>query len=991
VISTYGFHFSQPWWLLAGLLVVPVVWLGRRSLGQLGTVRRILAITLRVLVVLVLVALLAGPTITEAYKRITLIAVIDRSRSVPRPLQEAALGYLSQAVTHKRPGDQLAVVDVAEAGSIARLPSTDTRIPQRSTSLTGEQTDLAGGVQLGMAIAPPDSAIRMLLVSDGNETAGDLREAARVAAANRIPMDVLPLRYSYPREVVFKRLVAPARARSGQTVALRFVLASTAATRGRLLLTLNGEPVDLDPTSPAVTVPVQLKRGTNVKTVSIPLGTSGMHEFRATFLPGGAEQDTLTQNNRADGMTLVAGAGHVLVLAQEDAPAAPLVEALRKANLDVRLRPASELPTQLAKLLDTDAVVLVNTDTYSFSYQQQEMLCRYVTELGRGLVMVGGPESFGAGGWIGSPVAKILPVDLDPPQKKQMPKGALVLIMHACEMPRGNFWGKQVAIAAVKALSRLDLAGVVDYGWDSGDTNWVFRLGPVGDKQKIIAAIKRMQMGDMPDFGAPMRAAYLKLKKCDAVQKHIIIISDGDPSPPNKTLLNSMKKAGITCTGVAVFPHSPADVSSLLRIARVTGGRFYNPKDPKKLPRIFVKEAQVVRRALVVEEPFVPQVTDSLSEIVSGLGSALPKLDGYVLTGPKGGLTRIVLASPRDDPILATGQSGLGRCVAFTSAADSRWAPKWLGWGGFSRFWEQTVRWAGKPSRDADCEVFADVQGRQVAVTVEAVDAAGEFVQFASVAGRVIAPDMSIKELVLTQVGPGRYSAGFRANQSGSYLVNMRYQRVGGGGEPGMVQTVVNVPYAPEFRDLSDNVALLSEVAASTGGRVLPVDPHRANLFRREGMQFPQTALPLTKPLMICWLALFLLDVAVRRIALDVRVMARRVAAALWAPFARGGARVQMLERLKSRHRKVRDRLARQPKAPTASRRYEAPEGGPGELPAADLEAPKEPPAAEKPPKPPQPEPRAGPQEAQTPLGRLLQAKRKARDRLDGRKTDDDK
>ena len=104
------------------------------------------------------------------------------------------------------------------------------------------------------------------------------------------------------------------------------------------------------------------------------------------------------------------------------------------------------------------------------------MICRYVTDLGGGLVTIGGPESYGAGGWIGSPVARILPVDMDPPQKKQMPKGALVLIMHACEMPRGNYGGKRVAIAAIRSLSRLDYVGVLVYGWGAGGASWVYKF-----------------------------------------------------------------------------------------------------------------------------------------------------------------------------------------------------------------------------------------------------------------------------------------------------------------------------------------------------------------------------------------------------------------------------------------------------------------------------------------------------------------------------------
>ena len=100
--------------------------------------------------------------------------------------------------------------------------------------------------------------------------------------------------------------------------------------------------------------------------------------------------------------------------------------------------------------------------------------------------MIGGAESFGAGGWIGSPVAEILPVDLDPPQKKQLPKGALVLIMHACEMAQGNYWGQQVAIAAVNTLSRLDLIGILAYRWRGGTDDWVFPIAQAGDKKAVI-------------------------------------------------------------------------------------------------------------------------------------------------------------------------------------------------------------------------------------------------------------------------------------------------------------------------------------------------------------------------------------------------------------------------------------------------------------------------------------------------------------------------
>jgi len=984
MIYSYGFYFAQPWWLAACLLLVGVVWLGRRSLAALGPLRRVLAIVLRCLVVLILIALLARPMLTRKSRRVTVIAVVDRSQSIPVDLQQKSVDYLNAALKRKIARDQFGVVDVAEAASISQLPSILTKeVRERNTTLNGQQTKLSDGVQMAMAIAPPDTAVRILLVSEGNETAGDLKEAARGAAANRIPVDVLPLRYRYDREVVFRRLAAPTRARSGQTISLRFVLNSTAPSKGKLMLNLNGKAVDLAPGSPEIAVPVELEPGTNVQTVSVPVGTRGMHEFEAVFLPDDPNQDMITQNNRASTITYVIGPGHVLIVDADGSDAPDLQKALQNSDIDVRYSPAAEFPHNLAMLMDTDAVILVNTDCSSFTYQQQELLCRYVNDLGGGLVMVGGPQAFGAGGWIGSPVAEILPVDLDPPQKKQMPKGALVLIMHACEMPQGNFWGKRVAISAVKTLSQLDLVGILAYNWQ-GAGDWVYPLSLAGDKDAVISAIQQMVMGDMRSLHAHLQQAYAKLNACNAGQKHVIVISDGDPTAPSDALLTQCKDAGITVTGVGVFPHSPRDVQSLMHVASMTGGRFYNVTDPTQLPQIFIKEAQVVRRNLIMEESFTPAITYSLSDIVRGLSSGLPQLDGYVLTGPKGGLNQMVLTSHQADPILATCQSGLGRCAVFTSSADGRWASNWLSWGGFERFWEQTVRWAAKPSQSTDCEIFADVQGRQVGISVEAVDAEGKFIQFATIDGQVIAPDMSSEPVELTQIGPGQYKAQFQGPESGSYIVNLRYRKLGEGAETQITQTTVTIPFAPEFRDLSDNAPLLAEVSKITGGNILPGDPNQANIFDYAGLKFPETHMPLSKPLMLVWLALFLLDVAMRRVVVDFRAMSRRVVSLVRA--RRGGRKVdKTLEALKLRRQKLRDRLSARKADALASRRYEAGEKYKGDLPVAKTaEQPKPQPKA----KPDKPAPKKATEDSSH-IQRLLRAKQKAADKKDNEKTSD--
>jgi hypothetical protein len=95
---SYGFYLGQPWWLAGCVLLVPIVWLAWRNLAALGPVRRTLATILRCVVVVILLVLLARPMLTRKSRRLTVVVVLDRSRSISAELQQAALDYLSLAL-----------------------------------------------------------------------------------------------------------------------------------------------------------------------------------------------------------------------------------------------------------------------------------------------------------------------------------------------------------------------------------------------------------------------------------------------------------------------------------------------------------------------------------------------------------------------------------------------------------------------------------------------------------------------------------------------------------------------------------------------------------------------------------------------------------------------------------------------------------------------------------------------------------------------------
>jgi hypothetical protein len=267
--------------------------------------------------------------------------------------------------------------------------------------------------------------------------------------------------------------------------------------------------------------------------------------------------------------------------------------------------------------------------------------------------------------------------------------------------------------------------------------------------------------------------------------------------------------------------------------------------------------------------------------------------------------------------------------------------------------------------------------------------------QFAHIDAQVIEPDMSTRLLELAQVGPGQFQGRFQAAGSGSYIINLRYRKLGET-KIHIVQTPVTVPFAPEFRHLSDNAALLAEVSAITGGRILSSDAAQANLFDYTGLKFPETQLPMTRLLMLIWLAVFLLDVAVRRIATDFRAMARRVVSFLRRPLAERASFLRRplaehkadktLERLRLAQNKLREQLFTRSDKSIASRRYEADEKYSGDLPTA--QAPSQSKVLiEKPPEKTEP-PKTEADEDKSHIQQLLRAKRKAADQRKNSKTE---
>jgi uncharacterized membrane protein len=1045
---------AEPWWLLLLGLIPVVIWLSYRSLAGLGPVRRWLAIGLRCALIAFLALALAEVRLRHQNENITVFFVVDRSLSIPEeydPDQPPGLAridrrweriekFLNETVQqrgHAHNEDQAGLILFGRRPRLefpaSRAPGFNFKGKNASATIDGNYTDIAAALKLALASFPEGTGKRIILISDGNENLGNAEEQARIAKLNGAQIDVVPLAAGQrnENEVLVQSVEAPPRTEQGSRLPIRVLIRSyhPRTVYGTLkLFQITEGKRDAVPPTPAK---VQLRTGLNAFSFKqLTTSRAQSYTYQAIFEPEAAENEKGQQvaglvgdrveNNSATTHVVAQGQKRILLVEPQLGDHQLLADRLRamaKGKYKFQAIPASRLPERKEALTlflsDYDCVILANVPAELVTDEQQEVIRSNTHDQGCGLVMIGGDDGFGAGGWQGTPVEKALPVDCDIQSFQVQGKGGLVLIMHASEMANGNYWQKEIAKLAIKKLSPADEVGILHYDW--GQHKWHVPLQEIGRKRStLLGMVDRMNPGDMLDFDGPLQMAYDKLTEParNLATRHIIIISDGDPTLTNRGLLQKMKQADpkVTVTTVGVATHGPAQNQSLADISSQTGGKFYNPRDPSRLPAIYIKETRLVSRSFVDRKPFQPRLL-SHGGPTEKLPDQLNRLYGYVRTTPKQSpLVEVPIVGPpqpdKDFPILAFWQYGLGKSVAFTSDARSLppdkpfWDRDWASSDMYGKFWEQVVEWALRPTETGRLVMTTDYHDGKVKVTIDARDETtkkplNDLILQAGVTTPSTRPDnVGAPEIKFEQKSSGLYEAEFKAEESGSYFINVQAKRIGKDGkeEVESVRSGVTIPYSPEFADMESNTALLEKLREITGGLTFSEDqlekaanpksaPDGERMAALAQLVF-RPGLPQFKNLLPVWFWLVFLaclglffDVATRRIAIQpaaVFTAAARFWDRLRGRASETAATPQFIDRLRSRKAQVSEAMQQQ----RAARRFEG-----GDQPAsAPRGADQATQSAAPPTARPAPQPRLAPEAEPQPtdaMSRLLKAKKR--------------
>lgn len=855
-------------WLLVPFLPLLALPLAGRDARQ-ALRRKWPSLLLRLIIGLGLILGLAGARWVQPVDDVSVVFVIDLSDSVPAAEQARAEAFIRQAIATMPAGARAAVVAFGEEALVERLASEARDLPPIASVPGSGRTDIASAIRLALALFPEESHKRLVLLSDGLENVGDALAQAELAAARGVEIAVVPL-LAPPaeQEAYVADMEVPSAVRQGQEFDIVVTVESTLAQDARLHLLGDGQLL--------ASQQVALEAGTNRVVFSVTAGEVGFRRYRVELEP---LLDTLAQNNLASGFAVVSGPPRVLIAEGEAGEADALRRALESTGVEATVVAPGALPVDLATLSSFDAVVLVDVPAEALPEGAMEALPTAVRELGRGLVMVGGERSFGAGGYLRTPLEQALPVDMDVRSRTREPNIALVLAvdksgsMGRCHcnnpdarpgeyarvevgLPKVDI-AKSAILMASQALGPLDYMGVVAF---NENALWALELQPLVDEPTLQGAVGGIQAEGGTNIYAGLAEAEAALRGTQARVRHIILLTDGwSSSGDYEALTARLEEEGITLSVVAAGEGSAEYLQGL---AEAGGGRYYAVPSIQDLPQIFFRETIEATGSYIVEEPFYP-LPAGTTPILRGLDPlALPALLGYNGATPKA-TAQVSLVSPRGDPVLAQWQYGLGRAVAWTSDLKGQWAADWVEWERFNAFAAQLVGWTLPEPASENLQVTTRLDGPTAHFQVDATDEQGRPRDLLQTQVTLIGPTLAAQTVELEQTAAGRYEGSVLIGEPGTYMVQV-VQRDAEGQPVAQRTTGLAVPYSPEYRRTGGGGALLTELAQATGGAVLASE---AAAFAPT-QQAASRAHALWPGLLLTAALLFPADVAVRRLRL---------------------------------------------------------------------------------------------------------------------------
>ncbi len=775
--------------------------------------------------------------------------VVRSTEDLGRPHSAGAIAFAAGPAVALRATSSAEVV----AAALAEL-----RIPENRG-----RSDIGSAIDAGLALLPSSGDRRIVLLSDGLGT-GDAFPAVAAATAGGVRVSTVFVPPARPDpEVRLVEVTVPDSVGREEVFTASAVYESTGETPGTVALLRNGEVEG--------TERVLFRQGTHA--FAYQLAADGRGEHETIRFEVEAEGDRFVRNNAIERRVRGVAPAEVLYISANEPR--PFGAALSAQGYRVKYVDPRNLVRDVSVFDSWRAVVIDDIPARDLSFATMSALERYVRSIGGGVVLLGGPNAFGPGAYINTPLELLLPVSADVTSRVQVPTLALLFLIDTSGSMSGSAGTvnkldivKEALLASLNVLRPNQMIGLLAF---DAETDWVVPLRRARDREATVRDIAELRSGGGTVLASALEEAYRALSEIEAAGKHLLILSDGLTREADfPVLVANLREAMVTVSTVSVG--TEADRSLMEAIAADGGGRSYHSDSLDDIPQIFAGETSLVAREAVVEEPFFP-VPGEESPLLAGIDPwSTPALGGYVVTFPKT-TTRIVLEAPGAAPLLAHWRYGLGRSVVMTSGLDDRWGGEWVRWSEFPRFAGQAVAFVERPPGNGGVRLSARYRDGEIALSVDVANTAG--VDGGIAEATMITPDEREVSLPLVATGVGRYEATVAGETPGTYLFTIaaaeRLQALGR----------VNVPYSLEYARMTPDPAYLERIARAGNGVSVGSG---ADLFPHRALPRKTTAAARARPLWPWLISAAALLFAIETVATAVRRRRRPTFRATGAP-----------------------------------------------------------------------------------------------------------
>jgi Ca-activated chloride channel homolog len=913
--ATFALGEHWPLWLLTALPVLAVAAWRHRS--PLGRGRMLAALLLRSAALALLALALARPELHRGIRDVSLVYALDVSRSVSPAFLRSALDWIQEANRKGNPAqvryvafadravmvDSIAAVEslaVSEGGtesanahgrSEPRRPDRSAAEPGGPATLDQGATNLERALATSLAGFAPGHALRLVLISDGNQTEGDLWRVVPRLRRQGVRVFGVPAAVAVTRDAWVEGIEATDGIRQREPATVKVRVFSRLPGPARIELKVAGVAAGAQD--------VTLTEGRNEFVFGTEFKQAGRNTIEARVA---AEGDQVPDNDTLTQLLWVGERPRVLYVESTPASARYLRDALVKQGIDVTVVAPAALAADPPPYHGHDAVLLSDLPADAISDASARRLDDFVRD-GGALLFAAGENTFGQQGFRRGTIEGLLPVSFEGRRKKK--ELDLVLLIDRSH----SMSGKKLEFAKTAALSTLDLLeeqhrlAVIAF---DARPHEVVPLAEVGNKRRAEDQIAGMAAGGQTSiFNALVHARRL-LKDSPAKTKHVILLSDGQTMPAGR--LDDSASAGATAANARgndkprqatpydrFMAEQPTDdgrgnagfeeiatrmaaenvtistvtlgeqpnLELMQSLARWGRGKSQVAASETEIPSLFVGEARRLMRESIVEEPFRP-VVKTPAEALAGLQFAkAPPLNGFVVGRAKP-FSETLLEAKDGQPLLVQTHHGLGRTVAFLSDVKNRWAADWLGWDGYGKLWAQLVRASIRRDTGEELALRVAREGHEAIVTLTALEADGRYRDRLSPKLRVTAPDGGHTVLAMSQLGPGRYQARVPLwpSQAAPYGFEL-IETAGITAEQLAKASPASLFYGhtDEYRVLPADESLLRAVSVETGGRFMPKAEEIFAVDRDSG----QVSRALWQFCAAAALLAFLLDLLVRR------------------------------------------------------------------------------------------------------------------------------